>query len=76
MAPSDCVQECAKRSLSVDSAVIHSAASKQKVKGSVVFPVFQSATFVEREGEWAYMRPADTPNHRVTRCFRLYPVGT
>lgn len=51
--------------ISIDTGILHYGVPSERVMGSVVFPVFQSATFTEYDGDWAYMRPADTPNHRV-----------
>eukprot|EP00884_Botryococcus_braunii_P012798 jgi/Botrbrau1/21519/Bobra.174_2s0022.1 len=51
--------------VSVDAGAIHYGIPSTRINGSVVFPIFQSATFTEYDGDWAYMRPADTPNHRM-----------
>jgi hypothetical protein len=49
----------------IDTLAVHAGEPTERVLGSAIFPIFQSATFAEVDGDWAYMRPADTPNHQV-----------
>ena len=57
-----------KRNPRFETALIHAGEPQPRIHGAVAIPIFQSATFENRDGDPAgvrYIRYGNTPNHNA-----------